>query len=537
MKVGEAAAPAVGWVGEKAGGAIMSIPGVNQAVNRAAEGVQGAMNNVTQGLTGVMDNIGSTVGGVVSGVQQSVQNAMQPITDRVMELQQGLRDLAAGIQSSDPFQNIARVVMPGVAAATFITQNLVIPTAGLVGEKFILPAGLIAAQKILEVGGHTLTGGIFEGLNLGQELQMVREALAKAPVDAPREEPPVVQTESPTTPQTEGLVRVVDTGSTMNRSGPSDTERTGSSAGERQQAESYYDLLGVAAGASRAEIKAAYRDLANVLHPDKNPNASQEDIERFKNITNAYNTLKEEGANRMGITRDGPPAPAEQREQSQGQKQEPESRERLSLSGTAFAAVPEREASALTPRGETNAPANIAIARPPQESSTAAPIPRGETAGYAASPQNTSRQNSVEKAREAFESGGYASGGNDDAGDDMRDDAPEYTGDDTPSKTNSREKEQQRKEEEEEKRAKAKEEKKRKEEEEKKEEEKKKAKKRKEEKEEKEEKDKKDQAELTQRIKDLKEKENRAVLNRRIEELRKQEEEKNLTPTGPKTRR
>jgi curved DNA-binding protein CbpA/murein DD-endopeptidase MepM/ murein hydrolase activator NlpD len=603
MKVGEAAAPAVGWVGEKAGGAIMSIPGVNQAVNRAAEGVQGAMNNVTQGLTGVMDNIGSTVGGVVSGVQQSVQNAMQPITDRVMELQQGLRELANGVMSNDAVQSLGRF-LPGLTAAALVASKV----GGFVGrsafENVVAPTLVEATKQTFLAGAATLLDPYGDlGLeefqrDFVQQYQNTREALAKAPVDAPREEPPVVQTESPTTPQTEGLVRVVDTGSTMNRSGPSDTERTGSSAGERQQAESYYDLLGVAAGASRAEIKAAYRDLAKQYHPDNyrtedNRDGASEDVKnKMRDINIAYEILGDDKLrakydSEMGITRDGPPAPAEQREQSQSQKQEPESRETLSLSGTAFAAVPEREASALTPRGETNAPANIAIARtpqesstaaptprgemggsapdniaiartpqesstaaptprgemggsapdniaiarPPQESSTAAPIPRGETGGYAASPQNTSRQNSVEKAREAFESGGYASGGNDDdAGDDMGDDEPEYTGDDTPSKTNSREKEQQRKEEEEEKRAKAKEEKKRKEEEEKKEEEKKKAKKRKEEKEE------KDQAELTQRIKDLKEKENRAVLNRRIEELIKQEEE-NLTPTGPKTRR
>jgi DnaJ-class molecular chaperone len=72
-----------------------------------------------------------------------------------------------------------------------------------------------------------------------------------------------------------------------------------------------YSLLGVARGASEAEIKSAYRKLAKQLHPDANkgnPKAS----ERFSDVTRAYDLLSDKGKraqfDRGEIDGDGNPA-------------------------------------------------------------------------------------------------------------------------------------------------------------------------------------------------------------------------------------
>ena len=54
----------------------------------------------------------------------------------------------------------------------------------------------------------------------------------------------------------------------------------------------YYEVLGVARGASEADCKAAYRKLAMQHHPDRNP--GDKDCEgRFKEINEAYDVLKD----------------------------------------------------------------------------------------------------------------------------------------------------------------------------------------------------------------------------------------------------
>jgi molecular chaperone DnaJ len=54
----------------------------------------------------------------------------------------------------------------------------------------------------------------------------------------------------------------------------------------------YYQLLGVARDAGPEEIKKAYRQLALKYHPDKNE-GSKESEERFKEITRAYEVLRD----------------------------------------------------------------------------------------------------------------------------------------------------------------------------------------------------------------------------------------------------
>ncbi|PNH12870.1 DnaJ subfamily B member 6-A [Tetrabaena socialis] len=52
-----------------------------------------------------------------------------------------------------------------------------------------------------------------------------------------------------------------------------------------------YDILEVALGASKLEVKKAYRRLAMMWHPDKHPDNPDEAKAKFQQIQKAYESL------------------------------------------------------------------------------------------------------------------------------------------------------------------------------------------------------------------------------------------------------
>lgn len=53
----------------------------------------------------------------------------------------------------------------------------------------------------------------------------------------------------------------------------------------------FYEVLGVSPNASESEIRKAYRKLALIWHPDKNPERQEEACIKFREISQAYDVL------------------------------------------------------------------------------------------------------------------------------------------------------------------------------------------------------------------------------------------------------
>jgi curved DNA-binding protein CbpA len=170
---------------------------------------------------------------------------------------------------------------------------------------------------------------------------------------------------------------------------------------ERQQ---YYELLGVAPGASAGELKAAHRDLVKVWHPDRfshDPRLQQKAQEKLKEINEAYDLLSTGRAPR--------PAPAARASE---ETRPPEARGRvgrlvfaaiLVLAGVYFAAtraVNTPDGPPTQSAGQPAAPANNATdeqaPRPLDEAPTSRPrqreARRSEPQAEEAAPPDASRR-------------------------------------------------------------------------------------------------------------------------------------------------
>ena len=70
----------------------------------------------------------------------------------------------------------------------------------------------------------------------------------------------------------------------------------------------FYEVLGIEKTATDEEIKRAYRKLAKKYHPDANPDNKKEAEEKFKEVSEAYETLSNPQKRQM-YDRFGPDGP------------------------------------------------------------------------------------------------------------------------------------------------------------------------------------------------------------------------------------
>lgn len=66
--------------------------------------------------------------------------------------------------------------------------------------------------------------------------------------------------------------------------------------GASNEEQSYYDILGLRKDATLGDVKKAYRKLALVHHPDRNPGHEEEATLKFRQISEAYQVLSDESS-------------------------------------------------------------------------------------------------------------------------------------------------------------------------------------------------------------------------------------------------
>lgn len=135
----------------------------------------------------------------------------------------------------------------------------------------------------------------------------------------------------------------------------------------------YYELLGVAPGASGRELKEAYRDLAKVWHPDRfshDPRLREKAQEKLKEINEAYARLTSGKAG--GRTRPAP-TPGEPRAHDAAPVRRKRPRPVL-LTAAVFCAVFLAALSSFVPSGARPA----SDGRPPAERGEAQPSGKGQ---------------------------------------------------------------------------------------------------------------------------------------------------------------
>ena len=164
----------------------------------------------------------------------------------------------------------------------------------------------------------------------------------------------------------------------------------------------YYELLGVAPGASARELKDAYRDLAKVWHPDRfshDPRLQQKAQEKLKEINEAYALLT---SGKAGGRKRPAPAPAEPHAPAAAAARRKRARPIL-ITAAVFCAVFFAAFTTLLPRGarrapDTTKPAGREEAQPPFKGQPPESLTRKAAGQAARERERAGRQPAAEEA-------------------------------------------------------------------------------------------------------------------------------------------
>ena len=188
FKGGQAMAPAAGFVGGITGNVVFAIgekTGLNNLINRAVEATSGAVNQATSAvsdaigkatepLTNALSGVMNQIGGAFGSITQTVNTAVE---QKVADLKQALNTMWAGAIPNAQAREIVGKTFAGIGETASLARNAIVPTAGFLGARIVLPAALDIGKNTVFGAASMATGGMVDLRVISNEFQGIREAM------------------------------------------------------------------------------------------------------------------------------------------------------------------------------------------------------------------------------------------------------------------------------------------------------------------------------------------------------------------------